>query len=77
MTTADDIPTASTTVARNIRMWIGAHQITYAALSEATGIPPRTLMRMAKGESSISIDQIVSVSQGLGVAPTALLDGVL
>lgn len=49
-------------------------KMTVRALSEAAGIPERSLMRVLQAERDIKVNQIADLAQALGIYPHELLE---
>lgn len=53
---------------REMRWYVASHQMTWADLSEASGVPERTLGRLYRGESSYArIDVVDRLATAMGI----------
>jgi len=48
-------------------------RVTAAALSPEVGIPPATLSRKLSGKSSLTVDELLTISDALGINAADLL----
>lgn len=62
-------------LAENIRHLRVKAGLTQAQLSDRTGINTRHLSQLENRPQNITVDTIERLAKGLGVAPSALLDG--
>jgi transcriptional regulator with XRE-family HTH domain len=77
MNSSDTIPAASAVaqpIARNVRRWRAARDLSLSALAEQAGVAKSTVSLIERGRANPSIDTVSALASALGVPFASLFD---